>query len=286
MSDPITICRTVDELRRYVGEWRAAGLRTGFVPTMGALHAGHLSLVSAALARSERVVVSIFVNPAQFGPGEDFGSYPRHEEDDCRQLAEAGAHLVFMPDVNEMYPAGSCTTVHVAGLTDNLEGAFRPGHFDGVTTIVAKLLLQCQPDLAVFGEKDYQQLAVIRQMVRDLCIPAEIIGAPLMRDEHGLALSSRNAYLRPDNLAAARQLNKILYNAAAQISGTPGDVAGICEKAKRAILEAGFESVDYLTLVDASSLKPLAHADCPARLLVTARIQGVRLLDNVAVEGA
>jgi pantoate--beta-alanine ligase len=278
----IVSVKTVKKLRKAVSKWRSSGLRIGFVPTMGALHDGHLSLVREALKYSDRVVVSIFVNPTQFGPNEDFEKYPRQEEEDCRLLAEAGAALVFIPSADEMYPEGDSTIVKVNGLTERLEGPFRPGHFEGVATVVTKLLLQCLPDVAVFGEKDYQQLSLIRRMVSDLSIPVEIIGAPIMRDSHGLALSSRNAYLTEENLKTARLLNKVLFTLAREIRSNPDQSRKLCEHGISELLEAGFEAVDYLELVDADSLEPVQNLNRPARLIVTARIQGVRLLDNIS----
>ncbi len=277
------IVRATTELREQIGFYRKQGLRIGFVPTMGALHEGHLSLVTKALEHSDRVIVSIFVNPTQFAPGEDYERYPRQEDEDCRKLEQSGAHLVFIPAVEEMYPKGHSTTVNVGGITSRLEGAHRPGHFEGVATVVTRLLLQCLPDVAVFGEKDFQQLSVIRRLVSDLSVPVEIIGAPIVRDSHGLALSSRNAYLTEESLASARQLNKILFRLAASISASPKDVSRLCDQAKSAIINAGFQSVDYLELIDPDTFEKLEAADRPSRLVVTARIQGVRLLDNLAV---
>ena len=283
MNTDIPVVKTVKELREAVSKWRSEGLRIGFVPTMGALHDGHLSLVREALKHSDRAVVSIFVNPTQFGPNEDFKKYPRQEEKDCHLLAEAGASLVFIPSVEEMYPEGNSTSIKVSGLTERLEGQFRPGHFEGVATVVTKLLLQCLPDIAVFGEKDYQQLCLIRRMVYDLMIPVKIIGAPIIRDSHGLALSSRNAYLSEENLKTARQLNKVLFTVAREIKTSLGQAQAFCERGISELLDAGFESVDYFELVDADNLEPAQNLNRPARLIVTARIQGVRLLDNTSV---
>lgn len=283
ISSKVSIVRSVTDLRSKVAEWRTNGLRIGFVPTMGALHEGHLSLVREALKTSDRVAVSIFVNPTQFGPNEDFEKYPRRESEDCARLEEAGAHLVFVPSVDEMYPEGSRTTVRVGKITERLEGAFRPGHFEGVTTVVAKLLLQCLPDIAVFGEKDYQQLAVIRRMVDDLCIPVEIVGAPIIRDERGLALSSRNAYLTPEGLETARLLNRVLASIALEMAKFPAEIRSLCEKGTVALLESGFDEVDYFELVDAVTLEPLPALDRTGRLVATVRLEGVRLLDNIAV---
>ncbi|NCC21039.1 MAG: pantoate--beta-alanine ligase [Alphaproteobacteria bacterium] len=284
ISSKVSIVRSVTDLRSKVAEWRTNGLRIGFVPTMGALHEGHLSLVREALKTSDRVAVSIFVNPTQFGPNEDFEKYPRRESEDCARLEEAGAHLVFVPSVDEMYPEGSRTTVRVGEITERLEGAFRPGHFEGVTTVVAKLLLQCLPDIAVFGEKDYQQLAVIRRMVDDLCIPVEIVGAPIVRDERGLALSSRNAYLTPEGLKTARLLNRVLASIALEMAKFPAEIRSLCEMGTVALLESGFDEVDYFELVDAVTLERLPALDRTGRLVATVRLEGVRLLDNIAVD--
>ena len=214
MTRVIPIVRTVAELRADRAKWRKAGEKIALVPTMGALHQGHLSLVALAKEKADRAVVSIFVNPIQFGPREDFHLYPRDEAGDLAKLAAAGADLVFIPDVAEMYPAGFSTRINVGDLTEDLCGAARPNHFDGVATVVAKLLLQCAPDVAIFGEKDYQQLLVIRRMVRDLNLPVEILGGPIVREKDGLALSSRNAYLSP----AERRIAPLLHQTIAQVA--------------------------------------------------------------------
>src|SRR3954464_4402341 len=206
----MNIARTVADLRRQVNEWRSNGERFGLVPTMGAIHAGHLALVHAALGQNERVIASLFVNPKQFGPSEDFSSYPRDEAADLGAFERAGVDLVFMPAVEEMYPPGFATNVRVAGVSEDLDGAFRPGHFEGVATVVCKLLLQCLPDAAYFGEKDYQQLLVVRRMARDLHIPVRIAGVPTVREADGLALSSRNAYLSKAERRAAPLLYRTL----------------------------------------------------------------------------
>ncbi len=279
----IDTVETVADLRARVAAWRQEGLKVGLVPTMGALHEGHLSLVRLALEKADRVVISIFVNPTQFGPQEDFGQYPRQLEEDCALLTKEGAHLAFTPSVDEMYPLGGATMVHVSALTEKLEGEFRLGHFDGVSTVVAKLLIQCEPDLAVFGEKDYQQLCVIRQMVRDLYIPVEIIGAPIIRDEAGLALSSRNAYLSEEELATARLLNKILFSIAEEIKAYPEEVSALIDMGLQSLYEAGFDEVDYLDLRDADTLSAMETFNKPGRLLAAVRVGKTRLIDNVAV---
>ncbi|HEY8571340.1 pantoate--beta-alanine ligase [Phenylobacterium sp.] len=284
MPPPLPVVRTVAELRAQVAAWRRAGERVGFVPTMGALHEGHLSLVRLALERAQRVVVSIFVNPTQFGPNEDFDAYPRAEARDVELLAQAGAHLVFAPGAAEMYPEGFSTTVSVAGVTEPLDGAARPGHFTGVATVVTKLLLQCGPDVAVFGEKDYQQLQVIRRLVRDLDIPVEIVGGPTARAQDGLALSSRNAYLSAQERPVAGQLNAILRTAAGRLrSGEP--VAAVEADAVRALTEAGFRKVDYVEVRAAGDLARLGPGpiEAPARILAAAHIGRTRLIDNLAV---
>jgi pantoate--beta-alanine ligase len=278
----VPILRSVAALREQVAHWRKAGLRVAFVPTMGALHDGHLSLVKAGLAEADRVLVSIFVNPTQFGPNEDFAAYPRTEQADVAKLEQAGAQAVYAPSVEEMYPAGASTTVHVGGVSEGLCGTFRPGHFDGVATVVSKLLNQAQPDVALFGEKDFQQLQVIRRLVRDLDIPVIIRGVATLREADGLAMSSRNAYLSPAEREAAPALHRTLTNAATQLQS--GAEAGPVLKAGiEAILQAGFGSVDYLELRSAEDLSSLDRLDRPARLIVAARLGRARLIDNIPV---
>ncbi len=279
----IETVRTVDELRAQVAAWRRQGLRIALVPTMGALHEGHLSLVELALGAADRVVVSIFVNPTQFGPEEDFATYPRSEAQDRAKLAALGAHLVFAPGEEEMFAPDFSTEVFVAGVSEGLCGASRPHFFAGVATIVAKLLNQCQPDIAVFGEKDYQQLLVIRRMVRDLDMPVDILAAPIVRDSDGLALSSRNAYLS----AAERQIAPLLHRAIADMAqdvaeGRPMSEA--LEAARRRLEGAGFE-VDYLEIRGAADLVPFEgeQPDRPARVFAAAWLGRTRLIDNVPV---
>ncbi|HYI72023.1 MAG TPA: pantoate--beta-alanine ligase [Skermanella sp.] len=284
MPENLSVVRTVADLRARVARWRAAGDKVGLVPTMGALHEGHLSLVEAARRQgANHVVVSVFVNPTQFGPNEDFSKYPRQEAADAAKLATVGADLLYAPEVGEIYPDGFSTTVHVAGLTDGLCGPLRPGHFNGVATVVSKLLLQCLPDVAVFGQKDYQQLQVIRRMVRDLNVPVMIEGAETVRDATGLALSSRNAYLSPDQLAVARQLNRVLFAMAARIAAAPERCRSEIEWGLEELRVAGFDRIDYLAVCDAASLEPLEIADRPARVLAAAFVGRTRLIDNVAV---
>lgn len=279
MSLPIV--RTVADLRAQVSAWKSQGLRVALVPTMGALHDGHLTLVRRGRERADRVIATVFVNPTQFGPNEDFARYPRDEAGDAAKLASAGCDLLFAPTVEVMYPAGFSTAIDVGPVTRRWEGAFRPGHFQGVATVVTKLLLQAGADVACFGEKDYQQLCTIRQLVRDLDIPVAIDGVPTVREADGLALSSRNAYLSADQRQVAGQLNRIMRDAVARLATEPP--AGVLEQATAAILAAGFTAVDYLAFVDAATLEPL---DQPGRgrLICTARLGSVRLLDNMPVD--
>ncbi|UIJ46143.1 pantoate--beta-alanine ligase [Sphingomonas cannabina] len=272
--------RRVADLRTEIAAWRDAGERVALVPTMGALHAGHMALVAEAKRLAKRVVVSIFVNPKQFGPNEDLDKYPRREAADARMLGDAGVDLLWMPTVEEMYPAGFATNVSVAGVSEGLDGAARPGHFDGVATVVSKLFNQVRPDFALFGEKDFQQLAVIRRMVADLDMGLEIVGVPTQRDDDGLALSSRNAYLAPEDRAAAVALPRAL-GAAARAIGEGGDATAALAQAREALSAAGF-AIDYVALVDAETLGEPDPAR-PMRLLAAARIGGTRLIDNVAV---
>lgn len=277
----LKVARTVTELRQMVQSARANGNRIGLVPTMGALHHGHLSLIEHISTKADTVVVSIFVNPSQFGEGEDFEAYPRNEAQDLNKLSDTQAEIVFLPSVQEMYPRGDATVVQVDGITARFEGEARPGHFDGVATVVSKLLMQCQPDVAIFGEKDYQQLAVIRRFVKDLSIPVDILGARIIREADGLAASSRNIYLTGDQRAVAGQLNCILKDLVHQIEdGHP--IANAEEAAKARLIEAGFTSVDYVAVVCAESLEPLKNLDRAARVLAVARMGKVRLLDNMA----
>ena len=283
MNSP-PIVRTLAELRARVAAWRASGERVGLVPTMGALHEGHLSLIARARGRATRVVASVFVNPAQFGPAEDFAAYPRDEAADAALLGAAGCDLMYAPAVDVIYPSGFATRVSVEGLTDSMEGALRPGHFTGVATVVAKLLIQCAPDVALFGEKDFQQLAVIRRLAADLDLPVEIVAGPIVRAEDGLALSSRNAYLTPEQRRIAPALHRALTRAAAAMAS--GQAVKAAEHAATAALRnAGFETVDYAETRDPVSLARLGPGSLngSARLLAVARLGRTRLLDNVAV---
>ena len=273
------IVRSSEELARA----RAGGDGTlALVPTMGALHAGHVALVEEAKRRADRVAATIFVNPAQFGPNEDLARYPRREAEDARMLEDAGCDLLWMPAVQDIYPQGFSTSVHVAGVSKRWEGEVRPGHFDGVATVVAKLLLSVRPDAALFGEKDFQQLAVIRRMVQDLAIPVEIAAVPTVRDEDGLALSSRNAYLSEDERRRAVALpNALEYARRAILDGTPVSMA--LETARKSLVGAGFSRIDYFALVDAATLEPLDAAAGEMRLIAAAVIGTTRLIDNLAV---
>lgn len=273
--------RTVADLRTRVRGWRGRGERVGLVPTMGALHEGHLELLRLAATRADRVVATIFVNPTQFGPSEDLAAYPRDEARDRAMLEGAGCDLLFAPPAAEMYPDGFATAVRVERLTECLCGPLRPGHFEGVALVVTKLLNQVQADIAVFGEKDWQQLVVIRRLARDLDIATEIVGAPVVREADGLAMSSRNRYLDPAQRAVAGRLNKVLFAAAERIArGAPAGA-----EAAAALRAAGFEAVDYVECREAETLEPVEQFDPvrPARLFAAARIGRARLIDNVPV---
>ena len=254
--------------------------RLALVPTMGALHGGHMALVEEAKRWADKIAATIFVNPAQFGPNEDFARYPRREAEDARMLEQAGCDLLWMPSATDIYPEGFSTSIHVSGVSDRWEGEARPGHFDGVATVVAKLLLSVRPDIALFGEKDFQQLAVIRRMAADLNIAVEIVGVPTVREEDGLALSSRNAYLSTDERERAVALPNALKAARdAILAGSP--VGAALRDAKQSLVDAGFLRIDYFALVDAARLEPL---DAPAgemRLIAAAVIGTTRLIDNL-----
>ncbi|MBO9560749.1 MAG: pantoate--beta-alanine ligase [Caulobacter sp.] len=279
------IARTVAELRAQVRAWKAADERVALVPTMGALHEGHLSLIQLGQTMAQRTVASVFVNPKQFAPHEDFDSYPRGEARDAELLASVGCDLMFAPNVDEMYAPGFSTTVNLTGVSEPLEGAARPQFFGGVATVVTKLLNQAQPDIAIFGEKDYQQLQVIKRVVRDLDIPVEIVGAPTARAEDGLALSSRNAYLSPEERAAAVALPNAM-KAAAKAVAQGGRIDEAEAAATAAILAAGFRQVDYVDIREASDLSRLGPGpigDAQGRILVAAWLGKTRLIDNMAV---
>jgi pantoate--beta-alanine ligase len=272
---------TVAGLREALAERKTAGApRIGMVPTMGALHKGHLALVDQARKHSDTVVVSIFVNPTQFAPHEDFGAYPRTLDADLEKLGTQ-ADVVFAPRVQEMYPQGHATTLSVGGPSTGLESDFRPHFFAGVATIVAKLLIAASPDIAVFGEKDYQQLLVVKRLVRDLALPALIVGVPTLREADGLALSSRNAYLSTDERKIAGELNIVLKRAIVQARG--GDLRAAEAAAIENLWAAGFSHVDYVAIRDAETLDHITHLDRPARILAAARIGKTRLIDNMAI---
>jgi pantoate--beta-alanine ligase len=279
------IVTTVAELRAALAPLRLIGSggpgRIGMVPTMGALHAGHVSLVTEARKQAGAVLVSIFVNPAQFAPNEDFDAYPRTLYADLAKLGDA-ADIVFTPTAREMYPDGHATTISVGGPSAGLETDFRPHFFTGVATIVAKLLIAALPDIALFGEKDYQQLLVVKRLVRDLALPVQIAGVPTMREADGLALSSRNAYLSDGERKIATNLNRILKDTIAQARST-GDLRAAEAKATEALWKAGFDHVDYVAIRDAESLDHIAALDRPARILAAAKIGKTRLIDNMAI---
>lgn len=273
--------RDLNDLRAAIAAFRADGARVALVPTMGALHAGHIALVEAAKRPGTKVVASIFVNPKQFGPNEDLARYPRREAADSRMLVEAGCDLLWLPPVEAMYPDGFATSIGITGVTEGLDGAARPGHFDGVATVVAKLFNQVGPDAAYFGEKDFQQLQVIRRLVTDLNFPIEVVGVPTQRDDDGLALSSRNIYLDEEERAKAVALPRALGVAAREITrGTPP--ADVLAEAQASLVAAGFV-VDYVALVDAETLTEAPAADRPRRLLAAARMGQTRLIDNIAI---
>jgi pantoate--beta-alanine ligase len=273
---------TIADVRAHVARWREAKQRVVFVPTMGNLHAGHLSLIEAARKVGDRFVASIFVNPMQFGPNEDFAHYPRTPTQDSRMLQDAGCDLMFMPDVGEIYPNGAdqATRVEVPGISNILCGEFRPGHFEGVATVVAKLFHIVDPDVAIFGEKDFQQLTVIRRMVADLCLRVQIVGAPTVREADGLAMSSRNQYLSAEERALAPAIYRQLTQAVAALKSGARDFASI-ESAGRAALDgAGFRT-DYFTVRDARSLAPARPDTRHFVVLTAARLGKARLIDNV-----
>lgn len=274
--------RTIADLRARVAVWRRDGASVGLVPTMGGLHEGHLSLIRMAAERADKVIATLFVNPAQFAPNEDFAAYPRDENADSERFAGAGAALLFAPEIGEIYPDGHATRVEVQGLSHVLEGEFRPHFFTGVATVVSKLLIQAMADIAIFGEKDFQQLQVIRRMARDLDIPTEILGGTTMREDDGLAMSSRNAYLSD----VQRAIAPVLYQAISDVAAAArdgGDTEVACRDAAARLIDAGFREVDYVSIRDAATLEPVSDRSRPARVLAAAWLGKARLIDNVAV---
>ena len=272
-------------LRAAIAALKSDGKPLALVPTMGALHDGHMALVEEARRHGRHVVVSIFVNPKQFGPNEDLAAYPRREAKDAQMLSAAGVDILWAPTVDVMYPAGFATNISVSGVSEGLDGAARPGHFDGVATVVTKLFNQVRPDVAIFGEKDYQQLAVIQQMVADLDLGIEIIGLPTQRAQDGLALSSRNAYLNDEERKAALALPRALGEAKRQME-KGGSVEEALTRAGATLIAQGFDPVDYVMLCDAVTLEPMHVLDRPARLLGAAKLGRTRLIDNIAVDPA
>ncbi len=280
----LDIVRDTEVLRSQVATWRRAGLRIGFVPTMGALHEGHLSLVRRAAESSDRVVASVFVNPTQFGPQEDFESYPRDPARDAELLAGAGCSLLFLPEVETIYPPGHGTFVEVEEPSRGYEGTERPGHFRGVATVVCQLLNLVQPDLAVFGEKDAQQLAVVRRLVRDLHLPVEIVGAPIVRESDGLAMSSRNVYLSEEQRTAARSLSQALGVAKELIEEGERRADVVCRRAQEVLDAEPLGDVDYLACVDAESFHPLEMLEGRCVVVLAVRFGATRLLDNIHID--
>ena len=277
------IARTVADLRKHVALWRKGEARVGLVPTMGALHQGHMALVGAARAECDRVVASIFVNPKQFAPTEDLGSYPRREAADLEMLRSAGLDLVFIPAVDEMYPPDFATLVRVGGLTEGLCGAHRPGHFDGVTTVVTKLLIQVLPDIVYFGEKDYQQLTVVRRLARDLDLPVRIAGVATVREPDGLALSSRNAYLSAEEHRIASNLSRVLYSVAAALAQQPNAVERELARGVGELRDAGFE-IDYLEIREEETLRPVTtRVAARSRVFAAVRLGRTKLIDNLPI---
>lgn len=278
------IIRTKNALRGEIAALKRAGYVIGFVPTMGALHAGHLSLVEHARTFCDKVVVSVFVNPKQFGPNEDYASYPRQEAQDLEKLSSQAVDVAYVPEVQEMFPEHFTTRVHVGGVSEGLDSITRPHFFDGVATIVAKLLLQVMPDVAVFGEKDYQQVKVVKRLVQDLDIPVRVEAAPIVREVDGLAMSSRNVYLNESQRKIAPRIFQVLQDTAEKIKSHPGAVQAQLDWAKAVLKDVGFDVVDYVELREAESLHPLAEWDTNARLFAAAYLGKTRLIDNVAVD--
>lgn len=285
----VQIIRTKKELRVQVTDWHMQGLKVGMVPTMGALHHGHLSLIREIQKHVDKVVVSIFVNPKQFGPNEDFDKYPRSETTDIKKLNEVNTDLLYAPEVSEIYPDGFLTTVTVAKITEGLCADKRPGHFDGVTTVVTKLLLQCLPDVALFGEKDFQQYTVLKQMAKDLDMPTEVMCGKLIRDEDGLATSSRNVYLTPEERKIALEIPKTLKQVITEIEEGILPIEEALEKGKQHMMDCGFKEVQYLEIRHSDNLEPLTQtfpetSPILARILVAAVVGRTRLIDNMPIK--
>jgi pantoate--beta-alanine ligase len=276
----------IEALRRTVSDWKSAGDTVALIPTMGALHAGHMQLVRHAQAMAKRIVVSIFVNPLQFGAGEDFDRYPRPHAEDLAQLRTHHVDALWHPNAATMYPSGFASRVLVSGISEGLDGLHRPGHFEGVATVVSKLLLQVLPDVALFGEKDYQQLCLIRRMVRDLNLPVRIEGVPVVREADGLALSSRNRYLSASERAIAPALHQSLQQLAHLLRHDSSNFAPLQAKMTRQLIDQGFRQVDYLALCDQETLAPLRHYQPGARLLVAAWLGQTRLIDTIGVDAS
>lgn len=284
MTDsPLPVARSVADLRRQIAPWRKAGLKVALVPTMGALHEGHLSLVRTAKETCDKVVASLFVNPRQFAPHEDFERYPRDEAGDSKMLAAAGCDFLFAPERAAMYPDGFATNVIVTSVSTPLEGEMRPHFFGGVATVVTKLLLQSLPDAAFFGEKDYQQLLVIKQLARDLDVPTAIIGCPTVREHDGLAMSSRNAYLSADERRIAGRMNAVLHDTIREVRAGEVSIAEAEAEASRHLLAAGFSMIDYVAIRDAATLDRIENLDRPGRILSAAWLGKTRLIDNMAM---
>lgn len=281
---PLPILRRVDQLREATLPWRRTGETIGLVPTMGALHAGHMALVGRATADCDHAIATIFVNPKQFDRKEDLTRYPRDEARDARLLADNRCDLLFAPEVEEMYPRGFAATVGITGVSDVLEGLYRPGHFDGVTTVVCKLLLQALPDRAYFGEKDYQQLTVVKQMVRDLDIPVDIVPVATVREPDGLALASRNVHLTLPQREVAPLLYRVMTEIAEELSDGQTPAGLLLPEGQQRLGSAGFTKIDYLALHAADNLEPLQRVDRPARLFAAAWLGKTRLIDNIAVD--
>ncbi len=276
------VVRTIAELRQHTSLWRIAGQTIGLIPTMGALHNGHLSLIKLAQRKCDRVIATIFVNPRQFLPNEDFDEYPRNEESDIQKLIEMGVDLLFAPKAPEMYQPDASTTVVISKLTDCLCATSRPGFFDGVGTVVTKLLIQALPDLAIFGEKDYQQLLVIKRLTRDLDIPAEIIGAPTIREADGLAVSSRNVFLSKPNRETASKIFEILKKTATAIA-LGNDVLVACEEARSELMLAGFSEIDYFEARHSETLELIQNFENSGRLFAAVWLGPTRLIDNLEI---